>query len=95
MTKDSDHVDSGHVHACRICYEPDNLVSVCKCTGTVEYVHFECLSKWISVSGATKCELCDSEYTVFIESVSYSFMAAVQAICAFAILGFALYLFTR
>jgi|MDSY01.1.fsa_nt_gb hypothetical protein len=67
MTSDPDHVDSDHVHACRICYEPDNLVSVCKCTGTVEYVHFECLQKWISVSGATHCELCGSEYTDFSE----------------------------
>ena len=93
MTKDTDQDDSGHVHACRICYEPDNLVSVCKCTGTVEYVHLECLQKWISVSGATHCELCGSEYTVFIEPFSISFTAAVQVIYAFTLLGVLLYFF--
>ncbi len=47
---------------CRICYEPGNLINVCNCSGTVKYVHFECLTKWIAVSAATKCELCGSVY---------------------------------
>ena len=38
---------------CRICFEGSNdminpLVSLCKCMGTVKYIHFECLKDWIS-----------------------------------------------
>lgn len=43
---------------CRICMEPDNLVSICGCQGTMEFVHKECIRKWHEVSNATKCELC-------------------------------------
>ena len=43
---------------CRICMEPDNLVSICGCQGTMEFVHKECIRKWHEVSKATECELC-------------------------------------
>ena len=31
--------------ACRICLEPDNLISVCGCSGTMKFVHKECIDK--------------------------------------------------
>lgn len=51
---------------CRICLEPEttgnNFITPCYCTGSVKYVHEECLKTWI-VSQAddcsvSKCELC-------------------------------------
>lgn len=43
---------------CRICYEPDNLVCVCACGGSVKWVHLECMQRWIDVSHRQDCELC-------------------------------------
>ncbi|KAF7995207.1 hypothetical protein HCN44_004679 [Aphidius gifuensis] len=38
------------------------LVSVCKCRGTVALVHSECLERWLTESGNTRCELCGYKY---------------------------------
>jgi len=47
---------------CRICYEPDNLTSVCKCDGSVKWVHIQCIQKWIDVSQRHNCELCHEPF---------------------------------
>ena len=47
---------------CRICYEPDNLESLCECRGTAEFVHLKCVEHWIKVSNRKYCELCHSKY---------------------------------
>jgi len=47
---------------CRICYEPDNLESVCKCNGSVKWVHIQCIQKWIDVSQRRNCELCHEPF---------------------------------
>lgn len=47
---------------CRICYEPDNLTSVCKCDGSVKWVHIQCIQKWIDVSQRRNCELCHEPF---------------------------------
>ncbi len=47
---------------CRICYEPCDATVHCKCTGTMKYVHSECLDEWISISNRTTCELCDTPF---------------------------------
>ena len=48
---------------CRICLDPEPpLVSACACSGTCEFVHQECVQKWVDVSGARKCELCLTPY---------------------------------
>lgn len=39
------------------------LISVCKCRGTVGLVHADCLEKWLTESGHTRCELCGYKYT--------------------------------
>lgn len=42
--------------ACRICFESEGVkISPCNCTGTVQFVHSECLSLWIrkSIEGET------------------------------------------
>ena len=51
--------------ACRICYESgEGLHSVCKCDGTIKYVHKECIVKWQKISKATHCELCKAKYRI-------------------------------
>ena len=49
---------------CRICYEDGNLTTLCRCKGTVQKVHLECVLHWIDVSGRRKCELCGAIYNV-------------------------------
>ena len=50
--------------SCRICYEPDNLESLCECRRTVEFVHKKCVEHWIRVSGKPNCELCGAKYNI-------------------------------
>ena len=48
---------------CRICYENEgDLISVCDCSGSCKFVHLSCLHKWIEISNATNCEICQAEY---------------------------------
>ncbi|CAL1265132.1 unnamed protein product [Larinioides sclopetarius] len=49
---------------CRICHEGDDkedLVSPCKCTGTVGLVHKTCMERWLSTrpNSNDKCEICN------------------------------------
>lgn len=61
---------------CRICHmgvegegaSVDKLISPCKCSGSMQYIHCGCLLKWLNVSNKTNedkplsCELCYYEY---------------------------------
>lgn len=53
---------------CRICFdgpiENDPLFRACDCKGSVAYVHHSCLSKWVSDSQRTSCELCGAAFRV-------------------------------
>ena len=52
---------------CRICHngdEDERLINVCKCMGSVCFVHHSCLLSWISYSGDFNCELCKYDYKV-------------------------------
>lgn len=49
---------------CRICHEGDlqeDLLSVCKCTGSAGLVHLRCVERWLSTrrSGHDTCEICN------------------------------------
>jgi len=50
-------------NVCKICHcgeedgEPQ-LITPCLCTGSLKYVHQECLHRWIKSSDIKKCELC-------------------------------------
>ncbi|XP_017753846.1 PREDICTED: E3 ubiquitin-protein ligase MARCH2-like [Eufriesea mexicana] len=39
------------------------LIAACKCRGTVGLVHAQCLERWLTESGHTRCELCGYKYT--------------------------------
>lgn len=66
---------------CRICYSGKSdatnpLISACKCTGSMKFIHFKCLKAWIDLHlvmkeveqvksyfwKAFECEICKSEY---------------------------------
>uniref|UniRef100_A0A673IYP7 RING-type E3 ubiquitin transferase n=1 Tax=Sinocyclocheilus rhinocerous TaxID=307959 RepID=A0A673IYP7_9TELE len=52
---------------CRICFqgpEQAELLSPCRCSGSVRSTHQPCLIKWISERGSWTCELCYYKYQV-------------------------------
>ncbi|CAL9704168.1 unnamed protein product [Knipowitschia caucasica] len=52
---------------CRICFQgPDKgeLLSPCRCAGSVRCTHQSCLIRWISERGSWSCELCLFKYHV-------------------------------
>ena len=53
---------------CRICHGPqtvdDLLYHSCKCSGSIKYVHQDCLIEWLSAARVgDKCEICGVEYS--------------------------------
>lgn len=54
---------SAITHSCRICFETGGeLFCPCGCSGTMKWVHRECLQKWIVESSSNECELCKNSY---------------------------------
>ncbi|XP_043213770.1 E3 ubiquitin-protein ligase MARCHF9-like isoform X2 [Amphibalanus amphitrite] len=52
---------------CRICHESGEklpLVTACRCTGSMQHVHNECLIRWILSSFNTHCEICLHRYRI-------------------------------
>ena len=51
---------------CRICADDDSsqqLISPCRCSGSLKYVHKKCLLTWIQTRGSTQCGVCLTHYT--------------------------------
>lgn len=48
---------------CRVCHmegtEGNPLYSPCNCRGSIEYVHQDCLQRWLAHKNLTKCEVCN------------------------------------
>ncbi|RKP34139.1 hypothetical protein BJ085DRAFT_34877, partial [Dimargaris cristalligena] len=55
-------MDFDEAECCRVCRgeatPEEPLFHPCKCTGSIRYVHQDCLIDWLSHSNKTKCELC-------------------------------------
>ena len=55
---------------CKICLDKGTtpLISVCKCTGSIKFLHEECLKNWILAnennSKEPSCELCRYKYQI-------------------------------
>jgi len=50
---------------CRVCRcgeEAGSLFFPCRCSGSIRYVHEECLVEWLRVSQKRSCELCRAEF---------------------------------
>ena len=66
---DEDDEDSQRPQ-CYICYEAGEkgnpLINLCQCTGSVKYVHLDCIQKWIQPEGSTAvhthCPICKAKY---------------------------------
>ncbi|KAF8199121.1 RING-variant domain-containing protein [Pholiota molesta] len=52
---------------CRICSapaEPDQpLFHPCKCSGTIRYIHQDCLTTWLAHSKKKNCDVCKHPYS--------------------------------
>ncbi|EYC03759.1 hypothetical protein Y032_0092g2608 [Ancylostoma ceylanicum] len=56
--------DSDDHHMCRVCRGDDgHLYYPCLCTGSIKYVHQECLTEWLKYSKKEVCELCNYKYS--------------------------------
>ncbi|XP_053514305.1 E3 ubiquitin-protein ligase MARCHF1 isoform X2 [Artibeus jamaicensis] len=57
---------SEHLKVCRICHcegdEESPLITPCRCTGTLRFVHQSCLHQWIKSSDTRCCELCKYDF---------------------------------
>ena len=79
---------------CRICYyldKPENLISPCKCIGSIQYVHQKCIEHFIETTEndyfKTYCHVCNTKY----DFISYE-LCFIQYVCLFfSILGFLFY----
>merc|ERR1712227_37825 len=57
---------------CRICHsnsgidqdKPGDLITPCKCKGTLELVHRNCLDKWLRTADTKSCELCHYRFNM-------------------------------
>ncbi len=50
---------------CKFCLEEDkqnNLISPCKCDGSLKYVHLKCLEKYHEKRYLDKCEICNDNF---------------------------------
>jgi len=62
---------------CKICFEPKSnktmgkLIAPCNCSGTVKYIHEECLKTWLVSQNIdlkyASCELCNNSYKMEIK----------------------------
>lgn len=65
-------------HSCKFCLDDISLSSKnsyiipCKCKGSIEYIHINCLLKFFSYYKTTKCSLCQSTFS-FIRWYHYVF----------------------
>lgn len=68
-------------NACRVCYQKvtspeDPLISMCRCSGSMKYIHYSCVKSWIGLNMVDKkteyytsisfknlkCEICKMDY---------------------------------
>ncbi|CAE6440306.1 unnamed protein product [Rhizoctonia solani] len=60
------NVDIAEVDTCRICSGPAEedqpLFYPCKCSGTIRYIHQDCLTTWLAHSKKRSCDVCKYEY---------------------------------
>ncbi|KAM4626550.1 E3 ubiquitin-protein ligase MARCHF4 [Discoglossus pictus] len=77
-------LDSGmRTPLCRICFqgpEQGELLSPCRCDGSVKCSHQPCLIRWISERGSWSCELCYYKYHVIAISTKNPLQVKWQAI---------------
>ena len=90
---------------CRICLEGhiegNMLIAPCKCTGSVQFIHEECMRHWIEKNREKKisqirCELCKQPitYSIILKRQCNSWEATKEKLCLnYKIFFFLLFLF--
>jgi len=64
---------SENENMCRFCFLTSTpLIQPCHCSGTSAYVHFKCLSKWITNSKNDECSICLQKFEGKEHSKSFS-----------------------
>ncbi|KAJ8960028.1 hypothetical protein NQ318_009465 [Aromia moschata] len=99
---DSDSKSSSE-YICRICHggeSLDDLLTPCRCRGTIALVHLKCLERWLKESNHSHCELCQHHYKILREpkySIGWSILVFLRhpgshlKDILFDLLAFALY----
>jgi E3 ubiquitin-protein ligase DOA10 len=64
------------IPACRICFEPDDLIQPCNCSGSTANVHKKCLIKWLKVSQRRDCEICHYKYIIIVKEPKQEYFFA-------------------
>lgn len=58
-----------NLNFCRFCHETTDtksnpLITPCLCKGSLEFVHRQCLERWLNESNQNKCDICQYQYLV-------------------------------
>ena len=62
---------------CRICFETTNqneMLSPCDCSGTMAYIHSNCLKNWIQTKNEVICDICKQKWrgvTIFTKNKNF------------------------
>ena len=60
---------------CRICHRrspSSDLVTPCKCQGTISFIHKKCLENWLTQSKTSHCELCGTKLRCVKQPASFT-----------------------
>jgi hypothetical protein len=78
---------------CRICFEENNLLqNVCKCKGSQQYIHLNCLIKIVQHLHTNKCPTCNQDYNFnpteprlwkYLGSSDFEFLLKIFHLCFF------------
>lgn len=64
---DSNEHTMTDIPVCRVCHcEGDELHPLfhpCKCSGSIRFIHQDCLNSWLDFSNKTNCELCGERFS--------------------------------
>nr|CAD2169699.1 unnamed protein product [Meloidogyne enterolobii] len=65
MGTTNDNDGSGDMDICRVCRLTGNdaLYHPCLCTGSIKYIHQDCLLQWLKYSKKDVCELCNHKFS--------------------------------
>ncbi|KAK6638165.1 hypothetical protein RUM44_008593 [Polyplax serrata] len=72
-------LESSPSDTCRICREAgskEDLLTTCRCKGTMKFIHLSCLERWLAESGSNQCELCSFQYKT-VRTPKYSVIKSI------------------
>ena len=81
--------------SCRICFDDDNyelMSDICKCKGSLKYIHKKCLFKSIHYNGIV-CKTCNTKYFIHYQFLKLAFLEAVKYYFYFNLIFWTLDLF--